>query len=309
MRGAAGALRHGQPGSFTVTTSGFPAPSVGETGALPTGVTFTDNGDGTATIAGMPAAGTGRSYALTISASNGVGDAAYQAFTRTVHEAPAITSANQATFTVGSFGSFIVSATGYPVPAVSRSGSPPAGVVFTDNGNGSATSAGTPAAATGGTYALTITASNGMGSPAQQGFTLTVLESPAITSGSAATFSVGAPGSFTVTATGFPLPYITRTGALPAGVTFVDNGNGTAAIAGTMKRRSGRAGLAWPCRCRQARRSPPAPTRSSPFCSSRAAAQGGWKRRSASVTRRRQGQSRRAPERSCQPRGMTRALW
>ena len=44
-----------------------------ETGALPDGVTFVDNGDGTATLAGTPAAGTGGTYPITITATNGVG--------------------------------------------------------------------------------------------------------------------------------------------------------------------------------------------------------------------------------------------
>ena len=34
-----------------MTTMRFPLPTIGQTGALPTGVTFVDNGDGTATLA------------------------------------------------------------------------------------------------------------------------------------------------------------------------------------------------------------------------------------------------------------------
>ena len=64
---------HGRTaGTFTVTTTGFPTAALSETGALPTGVTFVDNGDGTATLAGTPAAGTGGTYVLTITAANGV---------------------------------------------------------------------------------------------------------------------------------------------------------------------------------------------------------------------------------------------
>ena len=37
-----------------MTTTGFPISALTETGALPTGVTFVDNGDGTATLAGTP---------------------------------------------------------------------------------------------------------------------------------------------------------------------------------------------------------------------------------------------------------------
>ena len=47
-------------------------------------------------------------------------------------------------------------------------------MTFVDNGNGTATLAGTPAAGTGGTYALTITAANGVLPDATQSFTLTV---------------------------------------------------------------------------------------------------------------------------------------
>ena len=50
----------------------------------------------------------------------------------------------------------------------------PGGVTFVDNGNGTATLGGTPAAGTAGTYPLVITASNSVGSPANQNFTLTV---------------------------------------------------------------------------------------------------------------------------------------
>ena len=62
-----------------------------------------------------------------------------------------------------------------------------------------------------------------------QAFTLTVNQAPTITSANATTFTVGSAGSFTVMTTGFPAPTVSVTaGTLPAGVTFVDNGNGTA---------------------------------------------------------------------------------
>ena len=56
--------------TFTVTASGFPLPSLVQGGAtLPAGVTFVDNGDGTGTLSGTPAAGTGGDYALTFTAT------------------------------------------------------------------------------------------------------------------------------------------------------------------------------------------------------------------------------------------------
>ena len=125
-------------------------------------MTLTDNNNGTATLAGTPAAGTGGAYPLTITANNGISPNATQNFTLTVNMAPAITSANNTTFTVGTAGSFTVTTTGFPATTLGRSGALPAGVTFTDNGNGTATLAGTPAAGTGGTYPITITASNGV---------------------------------------------------------------------------------------------------------------------------------------------------
>ena len=127
-----------------MTTTGFPIPALSETGALPTGVTFVDNGDGTATLAGTPAAGTGGTYALTITAANGVLPDATQTFTLTVDQAPAITSADSTTFTTGTSGTFTVTTTGFPTPALSETGALPTGVTFVDNGDGTATLAGTP---------------------------------------------------------------------------------------------------------------------------------------------------------------------
>lgn len=175
---AAATFAVGVPGSFTVTTTA--ATSVSMTGSLPSGVTFTDNGDGTATLAGTPAAGSIGTYALTLTASNGVPPDATQNFTLTIDQAPAITSANAATFTVGAAGSFAVTTTGSPVPGLSEVGTLPSGVTFVDNGNGTATLAGTPAAGSNGTYALTLTASNGIAPDATQAFTLIVSAPPAV---------------------------------------------------------------------------------------------------------------------------------
>ncbi len=226
----------GAPGSFTVNTTGFPAPALSDGGfELPVGVTFRDNGNGTATLAGTPAGNVGGTYAFTITAGNGVGSDATQTFTLTVDQAPAIASADNTTFTVGQAGSFTVQTTGVPIATLNDGDFPlPSGVTFTDNGNGTATLAGTPGTAASGTYTFTITASNGVGNNAMQTFTLTVDQAPAITSANNATFSVGPDGTFTVQTTGLPLPGLSDGGFnLPSGVTFHDNGDGTATLAGT----------------------------------------------------------------------------
>lgn len=218
----------GANGSFTVTTTGSPTPTTNQTGTLPSGISFTDNGNGTGSLSGTPAAGTGGSYPLTIGASNGAPPNASQSFTLVVDQPPAITSASSATFSVGTFGSFVAMASGYPAPTLSETGALPSGVTFSSSGLLS----GTPAPGTGGAYTITITASNGVGTNATQSFTLTVDQPPAITSVAATTFVAGSAGTFTVTTTGYPASALSETGALPTGVGFVDNGNGTASLSG-----------------------------------------------------------------------------
>jgi hypothetical protein len=224
----------GLAASFTVTTTGFPTPGIARSGALPAGITFADNGNGTGTLAGTPGPGTGGIHPLVFTATNGVGASAVQPFTLTVSGAPTITSPAAATFALGGFGTFTVTTDGFPAPAIARGGvALPGGVSFTDNGNGTGTLSGVPGAGTAGTYALTFTATNTGGSSPVQSFTLTVQQAPAITSPGAAAFTVGTPNVFVVTTTGAPPPAIARSGALPGGVTFTDNGNGTATLAGT----------------------------------------------------------------------------
>ena len=75
----------GMGGSFTATTSGTPTPSLSYTGSLPNGVTFKDNGNGTATLGGTTTSA--GSFPITITAQNGVSPNATQNFTLTVNPA------------------------------------------------------------------------------------------------------------------------------------------------------------------------------------------------------------------------------
>ncbi len=81
----------GIPGSFTVTTAGSPVPSINENGALPSGVTLHDNGDGTAALGGTPTAS--GIFGITVTASNGVSPNATQSFTLNVNQTSAMTAA------------------------------------------------------------------------------------------------------------------------------------------------------------------------------------------------------------------------
>jgi Putative Ig domain len=220
--------------SFTVTTTGYPAPALTESGTLPSGLTFTDNGNGTATIAGTTASGSGGSYPITITATSSAGTTT-QSFTLTNSEAPTITSASTATFSTGVAGTYTVTTTGYPAPSLTESGTLPSGLTFTDNGNGTGTIAGTPASGTAGSYPVTISATNSSGSTATLALTITVNASaaPAFTNSATADFTVNQDGAVAITTTGSPTPAITETGTLPAGLTFTDNGNGTGLLSGT----------------------------------------------------------------------------
>ena len=60
-------------------------------------------------------------------------------------------------------------------------------------------------------------------------FALTNVSTPVITSVDNTTFTIGVPNSFTILASGSPIPSITAA-SLPTGVSFVDNGGGTATL-------------------------------------------------------------------------------
>ncbi|HZZ43160.1 MAG TPA: hypothetical protein VFE58_09500 [Tepidisphaeraceae bacterium] len=84
----------GSNASFHITTSGFPVASLSFTGTLPAGISFHDNGDGTATLTGSSS--TLQSTPLTITANNGLSTTASQSFTlNVVATAPAAPTATK----------------------------------------------------------------------------------------------------------------------------------------------------------------------------------------------------------------------
>ena len=151
------------------------------------------------------------------------------------YKAPAITSAASATFTTGKAGSFQVTATGHPAPTFTETGTLPAGVTFTSAGLLSGTPAprSSTSPGSGGAYPLTITASNGIGTAATQSFTLTVNQPPAIKAPGSVTYSRGQQVKLTVHSSGYPVPKLTWTGKLPAGLK-AKVGTGKLTITGTV---------------------------------------------------------------------------
>ena len=190
-------------------------------GTLPTGLTLAASG----LLAGTPTQ-TG-SFPITVRVTDTNGCTGTSAtYTLTIGQVPAITSANATTFTVGAVGMFTVTATGSPAPAFADCWdiacgphpNSPTGVL-----------SGIPGPGTAGSYPLTITASNGVGSPAMQLFTLTVLcppitvnpVGPALAEG---TFGVAYSQTFTASGGTTPHSFAVSAGAIPAGLTLASGG-------------------------------------------------------------------------------------
>ena len=251
--GTASTFTTGSQGSFDVTSNGNPTATLNVAGTLPSGVSFVDNGNGTARLAGTPAAsaapaGSSKAYPLTVTATNSAGTVS-QTLTLTVVNnepkpvKPAFTSASSTSFTVGTAGSFTVTTSGVPAATLKASGTLPSGVTFVAKGDGTATLAGTPAssaapAGSSKTYALTLTATNASGS-ATQSFTLTVVNNepkptkPVFTTPSSRTAKLNRAVEIPIRATGVPTPTLSVSGSLPRGLSFKALAGGEAVISGT----------------------------------------------------------------------------
>ena len=115
--------------------------------------------------------------------------------------APAFTSASSVSFAQGVASSFAVTASGLPFPTIGETGSLPAGVTYANG-----VLSGTPASGSNGAYPVTFTATNGVGSPAVQNFTLTVPGFD-VTTTSLPAATRGTPYSVQLTAAGGATPY------------------------------------------------------------------------------------------------------
>jgi fibronectin-binding autotransporter adhesin len=150
----------------------FTAPGSGAGGTFAGSNVVTSDAGGYAEAPPFTANGTGGSYTV-LASCTGVASPAVFNLTNT-GQAPAITSADAATFPQGVAASFTVTSTGTPKAALTETGALPSGVTFVDNGDGTATIGGTPASGTAGDYAITIAADNGVGAAATQAFVLHV---------------------------------------------------------------------------------------------------------------------------------------
>ena len=223
----------GMAGSFTVTTSGSPVAPIHETGTLPRGLSFVDNGNGTATLSGTPK--TAVSYHVSLSATNSLGSAT-QALTIVVQSAPEFITSASAIFGVGAKKTFTVLTRSNPPATLSLvSGSLPQGLAFVvGSSTGKAIISGTPANGAAGTYAVIaqrrqrLRASR-LPDARPDGGPGTHLHVAAL-----ADLPINHNDSFdVVTSPGVPVA-TTLDAAMPkgSGLSFHDNGDGTATISG-----------------------------------------------------------------------------
>jgi hypothetical protein len=156
------------PFTFAVLTEGMPAtPIITKSGKVPRGLVLVDHHDGTAALQGTPAIGRGGHYLLTLKARFKVGRTTTivtQAFTLGVLEPASVKGPHAAVAHIGVPVSITIRARGYPAATITETGTMPAGLQFTDNGNGTATIAGT-ATGPGGATTVSIGTTNGLGTP------------------------------------------------------------------------------------------------------------------------------------------------
>jgi hypothetical protein len=196
--------------TFTVTTAGSPTPELTVSGGLPNGVTFTDNHDGTATLAGAPNLLAAGSHSFVITAANGVDPAADQSFTMLIGLPPAITTQpDSQTVAAGTDTGFTSAATGTPTPTVLWQ-------VSVDGANWSTVSGATsptlslpavPASLNGLQYRAVYT--NTLGTTTSNAATLTVTSPPIITTQPTDQTAVaGDDTTFSAAAAGNPAPTV-----------------------------------------------------------------------------------------------------
>jgi hypothetical protein len=193
-----------------------------------------------ATVSGLT---NGDSYTFTVVATNADGTGAAStpsnAVTPTALVPVAVTSASSTAVAAGKQVSFRVTANGYPLATITKSGAPTWLKLKATTGTSTSVAykmSGKAPATSGGAHTFTIEASNGVSAPVYQTFTVNVLE---ITSPNTTSASVSHDAAIDVTTSDTPANPVLSVSGLPAGLSFRDNGNGTGVIYGTTTARVG----------------------------------------------------------------------
>jgi hypothetical protein len=198
----------GVPYTYDVIANGIPTPTM-SAGTLPGWLSFNA---GTGELSGTPSAGDlGLSTQIDITAANGWSPDAVQSFQIQVNGVAPVITSNAPTAVAGQLYTYSIQATGNPAPTFSVSGLP--GWLNFDNVD---TISGTPQQADiGMTGIITATATNSNGSD-DQVFQIDVQgQPPQIISTPNQTGLAGSAYSYTVVATGIPMPTLSASGLPP----------------------------------------------------------------------------------------------
>jgi hypothetical protein len=109
---AAASATVGSPLQIALKAKGTPTPALSVSGALPAGVTLIDDGDGKASLAGIPSPGTAGTYALTIIARNGISPDSSRSLSLTVEDL-AVSGVRPAQLLAGHEATVTVTGTGF----------------------------------------------------------------------------------------------------------------------------------------------------------------------------------------------------
>jgi len=172
--------------SYSITTTepdGGDVVTITSVSTLPGWLTLTDNGNGTATLSGTPLnADVGVTPSIDLRVTDSIGDSSSQSFTVTVsnrNDAPSFTSTAPTAATQGLLYSYAITSSDDDLGdsrTITSISTLPSWLSLTDNGNGTATLAGTPSNADVGNVAVSLQVVDVAMAVATQSFTIVVAD-------------------------------------------------------------------------------------------------------------------------------------
>lgn len=203
-------LTAGKAANVTVTASGYPTPTLSLTGALPAGIAFTDNGDGTGRISGVNWSGAA-ARTLTLTASNGASPDATQTMTLSVTAtAPTVTTQPVDRWaSVGTTATFSAAASGAFAPNIQWQRSTDGGTTWTDVAGATTGTLSVAVVSTTGADRYRARFRNSAGTAYSNVVKVNVSVTPTVTNPPADTLApLGGTATFTATAAGTPAPTV-----------------------------------------------------------------------------------------------------
>jgi len=239
----------GKAKKIQIKVTGYPAPTLTESGSLPSGVHLVGS-SGKWYFTGTPAAGTGALYTITLTATNSQGSVTV-AYALTVTQLPAFPATFCPTgLQVGKYFHKVVAVASWPpFFGLTSTATLPAGLTFTqlttiDHG----VISGTPTSEAAGKYAMSFSADNSNSSATKhQRCKGVIKQAPSFSSANHATLSVGTKLSSSLSiggSSGYPVkPLVSMTGTLPTGISQSSKSSKTFALLLKGKPGTGSAGV------------------------------------------------------------------